>query len=65
MDHNAKPSRAEALVGLCGIGALTTGYGSLLVALAALLDVNYSGAGLAMLAAAFAFGLLANSLFRS
>lgn len=59
-------SRAESIAGICTFGALVTGCAGLLVALVALLNgLNYSEAGLALLAAAVAFGMLANAIFRS
>lgn len=65
-EHTPEPSRAVVIAGICSIGALVTGCAGLLVALVALLDgLNYIGAGLALLAAAVAFGMLANALFRS
>lgn len=69
MTHNdnlPERSRAESVAGLGTIGALVTGGLGWVVALAAFLDgPNYTGAGLALLAAAVAFGLLANAIFGS
>ena len=65
-ENSPKSLRAESIAGMCSIGALVTGCAGLLVALAAFLDgLNYTGTGLALLAAAVAFGMLANVIFRS
>lgn len=59
-------TRGERVSGLCILGSLVTGGAGWFVALIALVnELDASGAGLALLASAMAFGLLANALFRT
>jgi len=65
-DQNAPHRKPTSLPGLAALGCLVTGAASLFLGLAAVLDKNYFTAGaLCLLASAFAFGLLANALFRT
>ena len=55
---------APVWAGLSVIGGFIVGTVAFLIGLLAVLnEYNYIGAGLCFLAAAFAFGLLANSIF--
>ncbi len=64
-DGRDTASLAEAVAGCGIIGLLLTGGASLFVALLAFFnDYNYGETALALIAAALAFGLLANALFR-
>jgi hypothetical protein len=47
------------------VGAILTGFAALLFSLLAHLSGDATGAGLGLIAAALAFGLLANACFRA
>ena len=60
-----KSNRPEALVGWAVTGAMLTGLLAWFVAFFAVVnDYDWTAAGLALLAAALAFGLIANALLR-
>ena len=56
--------RAEGLAAAGLFGSALTGFVGLVVALAAAVDGDHGAAGFALLAAAVAFGLLANACLR-
>lgn len=56
--------RANILTGFSIIVSLVTGIASLVVAIFALINADWTGAGIALVAAALAFGLLLNALLR-
>lgn len=56
--------RANILTGFSIIVSLVTGIASLVVAILALINADWTGAGIALVAAALAFGLLLNALLR-
>jgi hypothetical protein len=58
------PDRAQVIAGIAVAGSATTGIGSLLAALFLFASGDYLETGLCLIAAAFAFGLLANAIFR-
>jgi hypothetical protein len=63
MEKNRSASRAA---GLSVIGGFIVGIVAFLAGLLSVFnEFNYVGAGLCFLASAFAFGLLANALFRN
>lgn len=63
---SSEQANSDLVSGLCILGIFVTGVASLFVALIAVLnDLDITGAGLALLAAATAFGLLANALLRT
>jgi hypothetical protein len=57
-----KPNRFEALIGLAIIATLVTGFASLLVALFAFFNADWTGSGVCLGAAALAFGLVAHAI---
>jgi hypothetical protein len=56
--------RVNILTGFSIIVSLVTGIASLVVAIFALINADRTGAGIALVAAALAFGLLLNALLR-
>ncbi len=57
--------RAASWAGMSVIGGLLVGFVSLLAGVFAIInEYDYIGAGLCFLAAAFAFGFLANAIYR-
>ena len=54
----------DKLPGYAVGGALVVGVSGLILALLALIFGNFAGAGLCLIAAALAFGLLANAIYR-
>jgi hypothetical protein len=60
-----KPSRSENLLGVTVIFGLISGFTGLIVAVIAIFDADWTGAGLCLLASALAFGLLANAFLRN
>jgi hypothetical protein len=63
-DAAVQSRRTGWLIGLATLGTAIAGVASLLVALFAFVSGQWQSAGLCLLAAAFAFGLLANALLR-
>jgi uncharacterized membrane protein len=59
-----KPNRFDFIVGIAVILGLITGCLGISLATFALFKAEWIGVGLSLLAAAFAFGLLANALLR-
>ncbi len=67
MKDGARDSGAQAgrtAAGLSVSGGLLTGAGALVTALAAVLSGDFVGCGVCLVAAALAFGLLANAVYR-
>ena len=67
MSNPMKPTRATTdwLVGLAVYGSALVGIIGLLVGLVALIGGQWEAAGACLIAAAIAFGALANALFRA
>ena len=64
-DKNSGLKSASTIVGLSVLGATAVGVLGFFAAILALFnETDYVGMGLSLLAAAFAFGLLANALLR-
>ena len=63
-DRDAKQRRGSIAAGLSVGGALLTGAGGIFASFVAILNAEFIGGGVYLLAAAFAFGLLANAVFR-
>lgn len=61
-DRNKTPRR---LAGLAALGSAASGIIALLGALFPLVNGDYAAAGMMLIAAALAFGLLANAVFRA
>ncbi|HSR42194.1 MAG TPA: hypothetical protein VLL48_08485 [Longimicrobiales bacterium] len=57
--------RTGIVIGASVYGGLLVGLASLLVAYAAFSNLDWTGAGVALLAGAVAFGLVANAVLRS
>ncbi len=64
MHSGAKPNSESAVPGLVVVGGILTGLAGLVLSVVALVNGYETAAGLFMLAAAVAFGALANALFR-
>ena len=58
-------SRAEQVTGIAVIASLITGLAGLIGALFAFFNFNWIGVGVCLIAAALAFGLVANAVLRS
>ena len=54
----------DAILGIVVVAGLATGFAGLIVALFAIFTGDWTGAGLGLVAAALAFGLLANAILR-
>lgn len=65
MNGNSKPGSASAVPGLVVAAGMLTGTAGLILSIIALFGGQEIGAGLFMLAAALAFGLMANAVFRA
>jgi len=63
-DHDSANRSSPALPGLAVVGALVTGAGSLFGAFVATGNGDFAGGGLFLVAAAVAFGLLCNAVYR-
>ncbi len=63
MDEGKKVS--NTIIALAAVGSAVTGVISFLAALFPFFEGDFGAAGLCLLAAALAFGLLANALYRS
>jgi len=63
-DTAVQTRRTGWLIGLATLGTAITGAASLLLALFAFFSGQWQAAGLCLLAAAFAFGLLGNAMLR-
>jgi hypothetical protein len=59
-----KPNRFDFIVGIAVIAGLITGCFAFSLAAFALIKAEWIGVGLSLLAAAIAFGLLANAMLR-
>jgi hypothetical protein len=59
---NSKPNKFDMVLGMSVIACLTTGIASLLTALFAFYNSNWTGTGICLGAAAIAFGLLTNAI---
>lgn len=57
--------RTHIVIGASVYGGLLVGLSSLLVAYAAFSNMDWTGAGVSLVAGALAFGLLANAVLRS
>ncbi|QDV52865.1 hypothetical protein [Gimesia fumaroli] len=64
VDQKAEKKRGTAEAGLVYFGSILTGVIGIYGACYVLSSKDYSGGGMYLLASAFAFGLLANALFR-
>jgi hypothetical protein len=62
-DSSDRPN-APAILGLSVLGAFITGIAGLIVFVLAVLNADFVGAGVGLVASALAFGLLANAVFR-
>ncbi len=60
-----KPSSFEKILGIAVVTGMITGFGGIVAAIFALINADWIGAGLCLLAAALAFGLLVNALLRN
>jgi hypothetical protein len=58
------PRWADTVVGLATLGGALSGVAAVVAALVAFLEGEYQAVGLCLVAAALAFGLLANALLR-
>lgn len=58
----ATPRQVERLLGLAVLGAMTSGIAALVLALVAAFSGRLEASSIALVAAALAFGLLANAL---
>jgi hypothetical protein len=58
------PNRARTIAGIAAAGSATTGIGSLFAALFLFANGDYLETGICLVAAALAFGLLSNAIFR-
>ena len=58
-------AKAETVAGIAVLLAFVTGIGGVTVGVFAFLDANWVGAGLGLVAAALAFGLVANAVLRN
>ena len=63
-DRDSAVRSGTAAAGLGVIGALLTGFVGIVGSLLATLKAEFIGGGIYLLAAALAFGLLANAVFR-
>ncbi|MCA9014278.1 MAG: hypothetical protein KDA77_02995, partial [Planctomycetaceae bacterium] len=63
-DHKAEKQKGTAEAGLVYFGSILTGFTGIFGACYVLSSKDYSGGGIYLLASAFAFGLLANAIFR-
>ncbi len=59
---NSKANKYEMVLGISVIAGLVTGIASLLVSIFAFFNSDWTGAGICLVAAAIAFGLLVNAL---
>jgi len=59
-----KPNRFELVLGLAVVATLATGLIGLVMAAIASFNSDWTGAGLSLVAAALAFGLLTNAVLR-
>ena len=59
---NSRPNKIDKVLGISVIAGLTTGIASLLTALFAFYNSDWTGTGICLGAAAVAFGLLTNML---
>ncbi len=59
-----KREKLGVVIGFAALGSCITGVVSLIVALVPLFNGNFLAAGVCLAAAALAFGLLANAMFR-
>jgi len=57
-------NKLSTVIGLATVGAGFTGVVSLIAALFSLIDSDFAAAGTCLIAAALAFGLLANAVLR-
>ena len=57
-------TKAETVAGIAVLLAFVTGVAGVVVAVFAFFDANWVGAGLGLVAAALAFGLVANAVLR-
>lgn len=56
--------RVDALIGAACIGAVVTGFIGIIAAIVSVVSMNPVGAGVSIIGAGLAFGLLANALLR-
>ena len=57
--------RVDTLISAACFGAATTGFIGIIAAIVSLVSMNFVGAGVAVIGASLAIGLLANALLRS
>lgn len=64
MSSTPEKSKAETVAGIAVLLAFVTGVASLVVAVFSFFSANWVGAGTCLVAAALAFGLVANAVLR-
>ncbi|WP_339731533.1 hypothetical protein [uncultured Gimesia sp.] len=64
-DHKAEKQRGSAEAGLVYVCSILTGFAGIFGAGVSVGSNSFTGGGLFLLASAFAFGLLANAMFRN
>ena len=64
MESKHEKEKAETIAGIAVLLAVVTGIAALIVAVFSFAGANWVGAGICLVAAALAFGLVANAVLR-